>query len=69
MAGGSRRTGEGDLVDQGMLHQGSASLLPCAVDEIDDTWWEACFFDKFSEDEDTQRSLLGCLEDDRVATC
>src|SRR5216683_4740879 len=62
-----RRTGEGDLVDFGMLGDRTAGARSEAGDDVEDTLGQPGFHDQLTEAKGRQRSLLGRLEDDRVA--
>ena len=61
------RTGEGDLVDVGMLGDRAAGARSHAGDDVDDAFGNAGFSDQFAQAQGRQRSLLGGLQDDRVA--
>ena len=61
------RSGESDLVNVHVGREGSTGNLAEAGDDVDDTRWEASFFDELGGVEGAERGLFGGLENDDVA--
>ncbi len=61
------RSGEGDLVDEGMCGERGSGAFAEAGEDVDDAFGEAGFVDEFGEAEAGHRGLLGELEDDGAA--